>query len=129
MLRNPEYDRSGIHVASIVKPPARMKLHHTFAIALLAWLLLAPPQLGDNGAAVKALPLSKWDQMGSYNSAAECNADRESFIKQDQKEYKLSLGPHPTPSAFDAAAPAPPTTLKSTTALCVSDDDPRLIKK
>ena len=86
-----------------------MNLHHTFATSLVAWILIVPPQLAKNGDADKAVPLSKWDQMGSYNSAAECNADRESFIKQDQKEYKLSLGSHPTPSAFDAAAPAPPT--------------------
>jgi len=95
--------------------------------ALVAWILIVPPQLGDSGHPAKAVPYSKWEQMGIYNSEAECNADRETFIKQDQKEYKLSLGSSTSPPPSDLA-PAHPisTTLKSTRALCVSDDDPRM---
>lgn len=105
-----------------------MKLHRAAAGALVAWILIVPPQLGGDGHTDKAVPLAQWEQMGSYNSEADCRADCESFIKRDEKEYKLSLGSRATPSAVspDSARQA---RLKSTAALCVSDDDPRLKKK
>ncbi len=107
---------------------SKLNLHHAAAGALVAWILIVPPQLAKNGHADKAVPLSKWEQMGSYNSLAECNADRAAFIKQDQKEYKLSLGSAASPAPSSAGA-ARQDALKSTAALCISDDDPRLQKK
>jgi hypothetical protein len=81
----------------------------------VAWILIVPPQLGGDGHTDKAVPLAQWEQMGSYNSGADCRADCESFIKRDEKEYKLSLGSRATPSAVspDSARQA---RLKSTAA-------------
>jgi hypothetical protein len=111
-----------------VRKRSKINLHHAAATALVAWILIVPPQLAKTGHPDQAVPFSKWEQMGSYNSAAECNADRVAFIKRDQKEYKLSLG-----SASSAAAQSPGAArqdaLKSTAALCISDDDPLLQKK
>jgi len=106
---------------------SKLNLHHAAATALVAWILIVPPQLAKNRHPDQAVPFSKWEQMGSYNSAAECNADRAAFIKRDQKEYKLSLGSASSPASSSGAARQ--DALKSTAALCISDDDPRMQKK
>jgi hypothetical protein len=98
------------------------------ALALVGWYLLVPPQVGDNGHHDKAVPLAQWEQMGSYNSAEDCNDDRESFMKRDQKEYSLSVGSNPPQSASVKEA-AHKVALKSSAALCINADDPRLKKK
>jgi hypothetical protein len=97
-------------------------MRHAAASVIAAWILIVPPQLGGNGHPDKRAPFSKWEQMGSYSTAAECNDDRLSFIKQDQKEYKLAIG---SSSTSDAAKQ---DTLQSSAALCISSDDPRLEK-
>ncbi len=94
-------------------------------LALGGWLLIVPPHIGENGQPDKGAPLAKWEQMGSYNSAEECAADRESFIKRDQKEYNLSLRSHPPASTLPTDA-ARQDALKSSAALCIASDDPRL---
>jgi len=110
-----------------VRKRSKINLHHA-ATALVAWILIVPPQLAKNGHPDQAVPFSKWEQMGSYNSAAECSADRAAFIKRDQKEYKLSLGSASSAAASSQGA-ARQDALKSTAALCISDDDPRMQKK
>jgi len=94
----------------------------------VAWILIVPPQLAKTGHPDQAVPFSKWEQMGSYNSAAECNADRVAFIKRDQKEYNLSLISDPPQSTLlkEAAHKVAP---KSSAALCIDAADPRLKKK
>ena len=98
------------------------------AIALVGWYLLMPPQVSENGHPDAGVPLAQWEQMGSYNSAEDCNDDRESFMKRDQKEYNLSLISDPPQSTLlkEAAHKVAP---KSSAALCIDAADPRLKKK
>jgi len=103
----------------------RMKACRTTAFALMGWLLIVPPHVGGDGHPDKGLPLTQWEQMGNYNTAEECQADREAFIKRDQTEYKLSLSTHSTPSS-SLPDSVRQNALKSSASLCVSADDPRL---
>jgi hypothetical protein len=102
-----------------------MKACHATAFALMGWLLIVPPLVGEDGHPDKGLPLTKWEQMGNYNSVEECQADRAAFIKRDETEYKLSLKSHSTqPTSLPDSARQ--SALKSSSAVCVSADDPRL---
>jgi hypothetical protein len=103
-----------------------MSLCHAAAtLALVSWYLMVPPHVGDNGHPDTGVPLVQWEQMGNYNSADECNADRESFMKRDQKEYNLSLKSNPSQSTL-LKDEAHKVALKSSAALCIGADDPRL---
>jgi hypothetical protein len=49
-----------------------VKLRHVAALVFVGWCLIMPP-LSDNRQAVeKKAPLSKWDTIGSYDTAAAC---------------------------------------------------------
>jgi hypothetical protein len=102
-----------------------MKACQATAFALMSWLLIVPPAVGIDGHPDKAVPLTKWEQMGNYNSVEECQADRAAFVKRDQAEYKLSLASRSTQSTT-----LPDSTrqsaLKSSAAVCISADDPRI---
>lgn len=105
-----------------------MKNFHAAALALVGWFLMVPPHVDEKGHLDTGVPLARWEQMGNYNSADECNADRESLMKRDQREYNLSLKSNPPQSTLlkDAAHKA---ALNSSAALCIGADDPRLKAK
>ena len=102
-----------------------MNICRAAAFALAGWYLMVPPHVSDNGHPDTSVPLAQWEQMGNYNSIDECSDDRESFIKRDQKEYNLSLKSNPSQSTLLKDA-AHKTALKSSAALCIAADDPRL---
>lgn len=73
----------------------------TIAIPLYAadgWYLLVPPRSNYNTKAAflngyKILddqPLSKWGQQGAYDSAAECEAMKQTLIISEQNAYSAS---------------------------------------
>jgi hypothetical protein len=103
-----------------------MNLRHAAAFALVGWYLLEPPHVGEDGSPDKGVPLAQWEQMGSYTSAEECNADRESFTKRDQQEYNLSLRSKPPQFSLPTDAARAP---KSSAAVCIATEDPRLKKE
>src|SRR5271154_599582 len=95
------------------------------ALALVGWYLLVPPQAGNHGHPDKVVALAQWEQMGTYNSAEDCNDYRASIMKRDQKEYSLSLGSNPPQSALLKEA-AHKVALRSSAAICIDAGDPRL---
>ncbi|HKN14321.1 MAG TPA: hypothetical protein VJX68_14115 [Candidatus Binatus sp.] len=52
-----------------------MKPGHAAALVLVAWCLIMPPLSDDYQAVEKNAPLSKWDTIGSYDSAAACRSE------------------------------------------------------
>jgi hypothetical protein len=87
-----------------------MKLRHAAALALVGWYLMVAPTSGKEGDPESKFlfhaPLSKWRQLGEFDSATECNEQREKWVTT-----VLSLSSD---------------TPEGTWALCVATDDPRL---
>ena len=52
-----------------------MKLRHAVALALVGWYLMAPPM--RKGAPNYHAPLGSWNMSKAYDSARDCEADRE----------------------------------------------------
>jgi len=101
-----------------------MKSRHAAALALAGWYLMAPPTYrGPDGSFVTktATPLRLWQNIGSYDHAAECEDERRAFLHlkrtesattfaQESSEVKLSI-------------------VSSWSAVCVATDDSRLKPK
>ena len=102
-----------------------MTLRHATALALVGWYLMMPPHVGGDGKPDKGVPLAQWDQMGSYDSAAECSGAYIWFLKQRQKESALSLRSNPPPLTLQADA-ARQQLGEASAAVCIASDDPRL---
>jgi len=49
-----------------------MKLRHALAFVFVAWCLIMPPLSQDRQMVEKKVPLSGWDTIGSYDTAATC---------------------------------------------------------
>ncbi len=95
-----------------------MKFHHAAALALVGWYLMIPPWSGPGRFDDKA-PMRDWRQVGTYDSASECERDRnetaDALLKNKDK------GPDPETNNYNG-------TLYSS-GRCVSTDDPRLKEK
>ena len=83
-----------------------MKIGHAVTLALVAWYLLLPP-LEVHRLNQKA-PLSLWDNVGTYETAAAC---KEQAAKLKQQHAKLT---------------DPIMKEHFTLGQCVASDDPRL---
>jgi hypothetical protein len=94
-----------------------MKLRHAAALALAGWYLMSPPFLPFEGR-VKVdtdAPLSKWEVLGSDDTAADCNLDHVDMWERAKKEFNAD------PSWKGK------TLLESATAAqCIASDDARL---
>jgi hypothetical protein len=58
-----------------------MNTCHLAAIALLAWLLMLPPEVG-NGRTMSFAPLAEWKEIDKFDSKAECEHMRKALIKR-----------------------------------------------
>jgi hypothetical protein len=65
-----------------------MKLRHAATLALVGWYLLLPPiklgilPNGQTGPRLGSqLPLADWDNLGSYDSARECERDESKIYR------------------------------------------------
>jgi len=88
-----------------------MNPRHAAALALVGWYLMSPPML-SNGAENHSATLRKWDIIGSFDSAQQCEAYRDRHIgaflplmQQDDKKREILLD-----------------------STCIATDDPRLAK-
>ena len=88
-----------------------MKLRHAAALALAGWYLMLGAPTGKMGIRDYSAPVSKWEQMGGYDTAAECEAD-------EQEKWKLARD--------DGDQSGARMWLE---AKCLSTDDPRLKEK
>lgn len=86
-----------------------MKLRHTAALALMGWYLIVPtPEMAR--ARRDDVSLSRWYQIGSYDSADDCNQAKNGML------YSKSQS-----NADENWA--------TSRLQCVADDDPRLKAK
>jgi hypothetical protein len=85
-----------------------MKLRRIAALALLGWYLMYPPQSGAYGFNFHA-PLSEWNQLAAYDSAARCEADR-------NKKWAFPVGTNKIEAE------------RLSQGRCICSDDPRLVK-
>jgi hypothetical protein len=82
-----------------------VKLRHAAALAFLGWYLMIAPGKGDKF--LVNAPLSKWRQLGEFDSAAECDKQRSEWMATI---IRLSA----------------PGTAEGEWARCIASDDPRL---
>jgi hypothetical protein len=98
-----------------------MKFQHTAAAALAGWFLMAPPTyLGTSGSYVTktGAPLRLWRNIGSYDSANECEDERRAFLDLKKTESTSTFG--------QESAEAKAMIVASWSAICVPSDDSRL---
>jgi hypothetical protein len=64
--------------------PRQMNPRHAAALALVGWYLIRPPG-PDNGEPDFEAPLSRWTYSGSFDSANECERERDSRIDSGER--------------------------------------------
>ena len=52
-----------------------MKVRHAVALVPVAWCLIVPPVSSDRQSVDNKAPLSRWDKIDSYDSAAACRSE------------------------------------------------------
>jgi hypothetical protein len=82
------------------------------AVALLGWYLMTPPLRSPGGDLEPDAPIARWRSAHAYDSAAECEKAKESFVKSAKHE-----APVDSDKLFSGAI------LHSQ---CIASDDPRL---
>ena len=88
-----------------------MNFRHAAALALAGWYLMGPPFV--NGRADLKASLSRWTTLGSYDSAEQCEEDRQALQRAGSAWHR----------------PDPDLSAKAMTLMrCVASDDPRLAK-
>jgi len=110
----------GFHEIDWSPESARMKLYRAAALALVGWYLMSPPVNGDSPATAflkRLAPLSEWDIVDSYDTAAECRKAR--------KQYAEDI-PNTLSSAKATDNGMRITIDKAQGAKCIATDDPRL---
>jgi len=101
-----------------------MKLRHTAALALTGWYLMVPPPEPSHSTldARTKEPLSQWVRVGTYDTATECEAEREQVrLEATQAAGKYGLNQLEKPTTRDELIAS-----EASAALCVAADDPRL---
>jgi hypothetical protein len=87
-----------------------MKLRHGPAIALVGWYLMAPPPFSKAASPADldaSAPLSHWRLVESYDTARECNAEKDHMMDAGETPWLREVGQ---------------------SGLCIASDDPRLAK-
>jgi hypothetical protein len=97
-----------------------MNPRHAAALALVGWYLMVAPRSQDHTAFVPSAPLSQWDLIGSYDTAAQCMKVRSESIARVANKVR-AIGPNG--KALDEAGTRESS---ATTIKCIASDDPRL---
>jgi hypothetical protein len=104
-----------------------MNLRHATALALVGWYLMQPHVFTDATNRGRpafgnwAAPISEWEVLHSYDSAKDCEAEKEHAHKMAQV-IKRTLTDFPANERTEVRA----TGEAETYAVCISSDDPRL---
>jgi hypothetical protein len=117
--------RLGLSLFRASRYKASMKLCHAAALALVGWYLMMPPLIWEEkeiGAHPLAFhidfdaPISKWDTLGSFDSAEQCQDEGAKRVADllDPKKHLL-----PT-------RPDDPLLKRAQAQLCIASDDVRL---
>jgi hypothetical protein len=116
-----------------------MTFRHAAALALVGWYLIEPIPDRD-GKLLYEAPLTYWEQEGSFDTAAECQREREWWTREleriEQKERKKSEAQKEREETeMDAMSKSQPGTARKSRGLglkaadaakCIASDDPRL---
>jgi hypothetical protein len=103
----------------------RVKPRHAAALALVGWYPMIPPSTGSE-INIKA-PIREWQQAGAYDTAAECEQDKNvaanAFLKgsKENENSRKENSIDPKVAYFNAMLYA--------SGICVETDDPRLKEK
>jgi hypothetical protein len=100
-----------------------MNLRHAAALALVGWYLMAPPTYpGPNGSFVTktSVPLSLWQNIGSYDDVGDCEDERRALLDLKKTE------PTSSPSFARESLEVKLSIVGSWSSICVATDDPRL---
>ncbi len=93
-------------------------LSHGFALLALGWYLMVPPSIHKGSESTTTLePLSQWENLHSFDTAAACEAGLDEVTKGVREDA--------------AKNPNPKTLMKLnwiSDAVCIASDDPRLKK-
>jgi hypothetical protein len=76
MLAGQEKCRQIIRFATmpgVISQQLQMNVRHVAALLLVGWSLIMPPLSQDRQLVEKNAPLSRWDTIGTYDTAAACN--------------------------------------------------------
>jgi hypothetical protein len=89
-----------------------MTFRHIAAVALVGWYLMLPSSLHQT------LPLSKWVQAGSYDSASACEQHRNNMFEtlDNHEARNMSVAAQDLNARLYFAGK------------CIASDDPRLAK-
>jgi hypothetical protein len=93
-----------------------MKHTHAAALALVGWYLIAPPLINNDPARlVSDAPISSWEIISAFDTAAECEQERTSLYDSYPRYHDATLR---------KAAETRDHMLA-----CIATDDPRLKEK
>jgi hypothetical protein len=100
-----------------------MKPRHAAALALVGWYLMVPPLRHGKPTGADAVgpeaPLSVWQNMGSFDTAADCYKDLHSIRIRHEAGKDLQGDNLPADLKAEFLA-------LDSDALCIATDDPRL---
>jgi hypothetical protein len=91
-----------------------VNLRHVAALASIGWYLMIPPL--DNNKPQANLPVSEYWQHQSFDSARECEASKEGYLKKYQANAKETGMTAYWTGMMESVAQG----------LCIATDDPRL---
>jgi hypothetical protein len=118
-----------------------MNLRHAAALALVGWYLMVPQPDAPGRAPNVNAPLSQWNQMGAFDSASNCEKERESrrrlAVKAlDEVQQEIDAVPDSTqplvkvaPKVAQDSVDVSSFAIGIEASRCVASDDPRLRKK
>jgi len=94
-----------------------MKLRHAAALAGLGWYLMVPPSVHHGSDVITALePLNKWLNLHSFDTAATCEATRQTMIDSYKKTLDTDPADEHALKGFNSFSDSE----------CIASDDPRL---
>jgi hypothetical protein len=118
-----------------------MNPRHAAALALVGWYLMMPPALPDETPNPKA-PLSQWDQVNEFDTAAACHKafnDQNVLAEKALDQVKQQMDSLPSsimqskrpfselePELYQADRRASIFAVNAAVSQCIATDDPRL---
>jgi hypothetical protein len=110
-----------------------MKFHHTAALTLIGWYLMAAPVAEHGGAIDQDAPLSQWKKVEHFDLQSDCDAQRQEEIHNSQDAAAVappSIGDDRSvddnPRAEDVKEDTANALDRAVTSRCVADNDPKL---
>jgi hypothetical protein len=109
--------------------PREMKLRHAAALALVGWYLMLPPEQyskeHDRMFPDEDAPISQWEIIGSFDTAAQCKTASEQAFSQAGERAREEKRKNPRSKISEEEYDR---FYFSDGGNCIATDDPRLVK-